>query len=173
MKRSCINLSSLKIYFSWAHNHWQVPRQSLLGALCRGLKIFHSNCLPIVEGTAPLGVLVASWDAGTAHALLLVQCLPTIEGTSPLGVLVASWDAGTARALLLVQCRALLLSFLLFSCSVVSDSVTPWTEAHQAPLSSTVSSSLFKLTSFESVVLSNRLVLCCSLLLLPSIFPSL
>ena len=43
---------------------------------------------------------------------------------------------------------------------------------HQAPLSSTISWSLHKFTSIESVMLSNHLILC-SPLLLPSIFPSI
>ena len=42
---------------------------------------------------------------------------------------------------------------------------------HQAPLSSTISWSLLKFLSIESVMLSNHLVLCCPLLLLPSISP--
>ena len=58
-----------------------------------------------------------------------------------------------------------------FSCSVVSDSVTPWTAARQASLSITNSQSLLKLMSIESVMPSNHLILCCPLLLLPSIFP--
>ena len=49
---------------------------------------------------------------------------------------------------------------------------TPWTAAHQAPLSSTISWSLLKLMSIESVMPSNHLILCRPLLLLPSIFPS-
>ena len=51
--------------------------------------------------------------------------------------------------------------------------VTPWTTAHQASLSITNSRSLPKLMSIESVMLSNHLILCCPLLLLPSIFPSI
>ena len=49
--------------------------------------------------------------------------------------------------------------------------VTPWTTAHQASLSITNSRSLLKLMSIESVMPSNRLIICGSLLLLPSIFP--
>ena len=49
---------------------------------------------------------------------------------------------------------------------------TPWSVAHQAPLSFTISWSLLKLTSIESVMLSNRLILCHPLLL-PSIFPGI
>ena len=60
-----------------------------------------------------------------------------------------------------------------FSCSVVSDSATPWTAARQASLSITNSQSLLKLMSIESVMPSNHLILCCPLLLPPSIFPSI
>ena len=62
---------------------------------------------------------------------------------------------------------------LLLSRSVMSSSETPWTAAHQASLSITNSRSLLKLMSIESVMPSNHLILCCPLLLLPSIFPSI
>ena len=51
--------------------------------------------------------------------------------------------------------------------------VTPWTAARQAFLSITNSRSLLKLMSIESVMPSNHLILCCPLLLLPSIFPGI
>ena len=51
--------------------------------------------------------------------------------------------------------------------------VTPGTAACQASLSFTISRSLPKLLSIESVMLSNHLILCHPLLLLPSIFPSI
>ena len=51
--------------------------------------------------------------------------------------------------------------------------VTPWTAARQASLSITNSQSLLKLMPVESVMPSNHLILCCPLLLLPSIFPSI
>ena len=51
--------------------------------------------------------------------------------------------------------------------------VIPWTAAHQAFLSFTISGSLLKLTSIELVLPSNHLILCCPLLLWPSIFPSI
>ena len=57
--------------------------------------------------------------------------------------------------------------------SVVSDSMTPWTAAHQASLSFTNSQSLLKLMSIESAMPLNYFILCRSLLLLPSIFPSI
>ena len=51
--------------------------------------------------------------------------------------------------------------------------VTPWTAAHQASLSITNYCSLLKLMSLESVMPSNHLILCCPLLLSPSILPSI
>ena len=48
---------------------------------------------------------------------------------------------------------------------------TPWTAACHASLSFTISRSLLRLMSTESVMPSNHLILCCPLLLLPSIFP--
>ena len=50
---------------------------------------------------------------------------------------------------------------------------TPWTAAHQASLSITNSQSLLKLMFIESVMTSNHHILCCPLLLLPPIFPSI
>ena len=51
--------------------------------------------------------------------------------------------------------------------------MTPWTVACQASLSITNFWSLLKHTSIQSVMQSNHLILCCPLLLLPSIFPSI
>ena len=59
----------------------------------------------------------------------------------------------------------------LLSC--VRLSLTPGTAACQASLSSTVSRSLFRFLSIESVMPSNQLILCCLLFLLPSMFPSI
>ena len=73
---------------------------------------------------------------------------------------------GGHQGLLLVVAVVQLLSHVqLFS--------TSWTAAYQASLSFTVSLSLLRLMSIESVMPSNRLILCCSLLLPPSIFPSI
>ena len=51
--------------------------------------------------------------------------------------------------------------------------MTPWTAAHQASLSFTISQSLLKLMSIESMMPSNRLILCCPLLLMASILHSI
>ena len=56
------------------------------------------------------------------------------------------------------------------SCLILCD---PMDCTHQASLSFTISQSLLKLRSIESVMLSKYLILCCSLLLLSSIFPSI
>ena len=63
-------------------------------------------------------------------------------------------------------------SSVQFSCSVVSDSVTPWITARQASRSITNSRSLLKLMSIESVMPSNHLILCHPLLL-PPVPPSI
>ena len=70
------------------------------------------------------------------------------------------------------------LFFLLTFSSVqllshVQLSVTPWIAARQASQSITNSQSSLKLMSIESVMPSNHLILCCPLLFLPSIFPSI
>ena len=67
------------------------------------------------------------------------------------------------------------LLLLLYSRSVVSDSLhfaTTWTAVCQASLSFTISWNLVKLTSVEPVMPSNHLIICCPLLLPPSVFPS-
>ena len=63
------------------------------------------------------------------------------------------------------------ISDQLLSC--VQLFTSPWTAAYQASLSITNSQSLLKLMSIKSVMPSNHLILCCPLLLLPSIFPSI
>ena len=64
-------------------------------------------------------------------------------------------------------------SSVQLSRSFTSDSATPWIAARQAFLSLTNSQSLLKLMSIELVMPSNHLILCCPLLLPPSIIPSI
>ena len=61
----------------------------------------------------------------------------------------------------------------LKSISVMSDSVTPWTAAHQVSLSITNPRACWNSCPSESVMPSNHLILCHPFLLLPSIFPSI
>ena len=72
-----------------------------------------------------------------------------------------------------LRLKICILLWLLFSCSFVFDSVIPWTSAHQASLSFTISQSLLRLMSVELMMPSNHLVLYHPLLLLPSIFCSI
>ena len=67
----------------------------------------------------------------------------------------------------------MLIILLLLSRSVMSSSETPLTAAHQVSLSFTISRSLLKFTSTESMMPSNHLILFCPLLLLPSVFPNI
>ena len=67
--------------------------------------------------------------------------------------------------ILFISCCSVLSCVRLFA--------TPWNIASQASLSSTISQSLLKFMSIESVMLSNHLILCHPLLLLPSVFPSI
>ena len=60
-----------------------------------------------------------------------------------------------------------------FSCSIMSDSATPWIAVCQASLSITISQSSLKLTAIESVIPYRHLILCRPLLLLPPIPPSI
>ena len=64
------------------------------------------------------------------------------------------------------------MSFVVQSLSCVQLFVTPWTATHQASRSFTVSLSVLKFMSIESVMPSNYLILCHLLLLLPSVFPA-
>ena len=69
-----------------------------------------------------------------------------------------------------------MLNTVLCCCSVPSHIqlfTVPWTAARQASLYPTISWSLPKFMSIESVMPSNHLVLCCPFLLLPSVFPSI
>ena len=76
-----------------------------------------------------------------------------------------SWAYGSSLWITMWSSVQLLSRVRLFA--------TPWTAARQASLSITNSQSLFKLTSIELVIPSNHLILCCPLLLLPLIFPSI
>ena len=91
---------------------------------------------------------------------------------------LANIDTSAPRRLgwtkLLVLHRFELLSYLVIqSLTRVPLFVTPWVAGCQASLSFNISQSLLKLMSIESVMPSNRLILCHPLLLLPSIFPSI
>ena len=91
----------------------------------------------------------ATWEACVAHLLTCYFNQHFLNTSYVLGVIV------------------------ILSLSHVRLFVTSWTAARQAPLSSTTSRSLLKLMSIELVMPSNHLILCCPLLPLPSIRPSI
>ena len=74
--------------------------------------------------------------------------------------------------ILISQMRKQKAFLVVQSLSRVRLFATPWTAAHQAPLSSAITRSLHKFTSIESVIMSNHLTLCRPLLLLRSTFSS-
>ena len=88
--------------------------------------------------------------------------------------LVENWERSYVKALYCYPAYLTSMqSSVQFGCSVVSDSVTPWTTPRQASLSITNSQRLLKLMYIESVMPSNHVILCRPLLLPPSIFPSI
>ena len=87
---------------------------------------------------------------------------------SSLRVFLNAYITGAIFLLQLLRCFSSVQSL-----SCVRFFVTPWTAAHQASLSITNSCSLPKPMSIESVMPYSHLILCCPLLLPPSIFPSI
>ena len=83
-----------------------------------------------------------------------------------------SWSCGS-RDCGVVDFIPFRFSSVQFGRSVVSDSATPWITACQASLSITNSWSSLRLMSIESVMPSSHLILCCPLLTLPPIPPSI
>ena len=90
-------------------------------------------------------------------------------------LLVSIQPSSTCLPILILSCCSWSFSLVssVQSLSCVRLFVTSWTSACQASLSITNSQSLLKLMSIESVMPSNHLILCCPLLLLLSIFPSI
>ena len=108
-----------------------------------------------------------------------VLCLKLFFPTSPFYVCL-----GTVKYLFLNSIKIQFLNslkkftylFMFISVQLLSCVwlfATPWTAARQASLSLTNSQSMLKFMSIELVMPSNHLILCCPLLLLPSILPSI
>ena len=106
--------------------------------------------------------------------ILYYHLHPTF-GLLRLAIIIPDYFVRRGESKIVIACAFSLLELVefLFSGSVVSDSATPWTAARQASLSIANSWSLLKLMSIESVMPSNHLILCCPLLLMPSVFPSI
>ena len=154
---------------TWVASSWGMLRMRLLWALlCESPQ----GCTPSFLWSKLLGV---GWEETAKvvqrHCPSLpaasedCSCpifLPTTRVTSLLGF----WHSN----------RCVVVSLLLFSCLVqllsrVRLFVTSWATARQASLSITISRSLPKFMSIESVKPSEHLILCHPPLLLPSVFP--
>ena len=119
------------------------------------------------------------WDVRGCHA----PHQPSITSTTKQGISIWTikkkedwpqiarciWRKLFQPVQMLTSCQTL----LLLSHSVMSYSMTHWTTSCHASHSFTISQSLLKIMSIESLMLSSHLVLCCPLLLLPSILPSI
>ena len=112
------------------------------------------------------------WAAGVrALRQLITETLPSTPGF-PGGSFFSSlllWRLQILPSGSLICLRLVIVQSL----SHVRLFATCWAAAHHASLFSTVSWSLLKFMSIESVTVSNHLIFCHSLLLLPSIFPSI
>ena len=106
---------------------------------------------PGISGSESLGSLRSRWRL----ELQLKDTLLRLQSSPP--------HAGGSRCWLTVTVSQLLSRVQLFAIS--------WTVAHQAPLSSPISRSLFKLTSIKLVMPSNHLILC-HLFSCPQSFPA-
>ena len=91
-------------------------------------------------------------------------------GLGALSVTVHAWEISKEVTIIFITSTIVSVKF---SCSVMSDSVTTWIPAHQASLTIINTWSLLKPMSVESVMPSSHLILCCPLLLLPPIPPSI
>ena len=104
-----------------------------------------------------------------------MDCSPpgsSVHGILQAGVLEwASSPFSRRSASCYLRCHLKISSVQSLSC--VQLFATPWTAACQASLSITNSQNSLKLMSIKLVMPSNHLILCCPLLLLPSIFPSI
>ena len=100
------------------------------------------------------------------RSMMMLIALPITE------LLLLSQNLHCVLALCVTHCcKHFKCIFVVQSLSCIQLFVTPWTAAHQASLSFTISWTLLKLMPFESVMPSSHLILCRPLLLPPSIFP--
>ena len=116
---------------------------------------------------------MTSWNTGVPWFVEanVFKSHPTSSSVSPF--CVSSLPVSIPTSILPYQSFNLVIVFVVQSISHAGLFETPRTAACQAPLSSTISRSLLKFMSIESMMLSNHLIFCCTLLLLPSIFPSI
>ena len=134
-----------------AHGYTQRSR----GNLEMGLQMWMPQCRAVQTGTSPSP-----------------RC-PQGAGAVPTGMVAILSVHRAAHCCLVQNTLLLIVRRVVQLLSPVRLFETPWTVAHQASLSLTISWSLSKFMSIESVMLSNYPILCCPFLLLPSVFPSI
>ena len=131
---------------------WTIAHQAPLSLGFSGLEYYRGLPCPPSQGDLP--------DSGNPCLLYLLDwqlgSLPLAPPGKPQHEVYTPFQFSSVQLLSHVQ---------LF--------VTPWTAACQASLSITNSWILLKLMSIEPVMSSKPLILCCPLLLLPSVFPSI
>ena len=120
----------------------------------------------------PVGALKI-WGSWSENSLLLASSLIVLDLTLISFLLnFLNMVLNNHLVLELEGSHTTFIYYILIS-SVLSDSATPWTAAHQTSLSITNSRSLPKHMSIELAMPSNHLILCYPFLLLPSIFSSI
>ena len=180
----------------WPHGlqHARLPCPSPTPGSCSNSWPSHQWCHPTISSSvSPLSFCPQSFPVSGSFpvsqffesggqsigASASASVLPmNIQDWSPLGW--TGWISLQSSAYVLHNCICFQIrSFLHPLVAVVQPLshvwlfVTPWTAAHQACMSFTISWSLLELMSTESVMPSNHLILCRPLLLLPSILPSI
>ena len=153
-------------------------------SFCHGGR-HYSLCQSHLPSCVPCSLLKAIWGHSrtaapcSLHLFLILRCISLYWETYFLHSESFPLEKSLRRVLVnkFVFFYTLLHTFITFSSvqslSCVQLFATPWTEACQASLPITNSQSLLKLMSIVSVMPSNHLILCCPLLLLPSIFHSI
>ena len=111
----------------------------------------------ISRSSRSLKCFMMAFTEHTVFPLFSLTCLIVLDFTEDIALFCVLF------------CYSVLCVVVIPSVSHVQLFATPWTVTHQALLSSTVFWSLHKFMSTVLVMLSNHLILCCPLLLLPSI----
>ena len=152
---------------------WALSVCDLLSVSVVSSSCYSMNCSP--PGSSVLEASPGKNTGVSCHSLLKGSSQPRdqTEVSCTAGGLFTDW--ATRKAHYLYSISLFLKTNLEVgkSLSPLRLLATPWTAAHQASLSFTISQSLLKLMSIESVMPSNHIILYCPLLLLPSIFPSI
>ena len=163
-------VSGLCILFQWCYVSVIIPTPHCLDhycfVVCFEIWKCESSSIIICFSTYFLGYFVLFWETLRLSMNHMSGCF-----------FIYAKNASEILIEITLNLQTTLYSMNIFSSvpllGCVRLFVTPWTAAHQASLSITNSQSSLKLMSIESVMPSSHLILCCPLLLPPSIFPSI